>query len=158
MWVTCYTDASYSRRGGGTWAAWLRGPDSRLVRRGQCPRWIRDSVGAELAAIFAGVYLAVTRFGATGVFVRSDCQGALDLAKPDAQRARRPEHAKLQGRLRELSRARTIALDLRWTPGHRTGTSAAFLNGACDRLARALRREVIDQKARERHKEAPPRK
>jgi ribonuclease HI len=111
----------------------------RLVRRGRCPAWIRDSVGAELAAIYAGVHLSVTRLGANGVLVRSDCRGALHLAKLDANRSTRSDYARLQERISELARARAVELDLRWVRGHSKGTTAAFLNNACDRLARRLR-------------------
>lgn len=136
-WATCYVDASYSRKIGACWSAWLRSSEGRIIRSGACPSWIRDSVGAELAAIYAGVFLAVARLGARGVLVRSDCRPALGLAAPDARRARRREHARLQARLRALVAEHDVDLDLQWTPAHRPrreGTRA-ILNAACDRLA-----------------------
>lgn len=136
-WATCYVDASYSRKTGACWSAWRRSSAGRIIRSGACPSGIRDSVGAELAAIYAGVFLAVARLGARGVLVRSDCRPALGLAAPDARRARRREHARLQARLRALVAEHDVDVDLQWTPPHRPRNEGtrAILNAACDRLA-----------------------
>ena len=120
---------------------WLRACTGRLVRAGACPTYVRTSVEAELAAIHAGVWLAATRFGdeVCGVSVRSDCQGALALAEPDAPLARRKSTRRLQELIRETVEAHGVELDLRWVRGHQraaAGTSA-WLNNRCDKLAKA---------------------
>lgn len=141
---TCYADASFSKNGGGAWAVWLRSLEGRVVRRGPCPRYVKDSVSAELAALFAGVHLAVSRWGSRvrGVSLRSDCMGALDYADPAAPLARNKAVRRLQQKLRELTAAHGLEVERRWVKGHqpRDRSTAAYLNGACDRLARKTRR------------------
>jgi ribonuclease HI len=142
MWVTCYTDASYSDRDGGAWAVWLRSDRGRIVRSGTCPQYVTDSTCAELSAIFAGVFLAVRTWPDThALLVCSDSQSALALAHPEAKRARKAANRKLQDKLQELLRQRKIELCFRWVKGHqpaRAGT-AAWLNRSCDKRARRAR-------------------
>ncbi|MCU0691584.1 MAG: hypothetical protein MUF54_09295 [Polyangiaceae bacterium] len=148
MFVTCYTDASYSPAAGGSWAVWLRSDQGRLVRSGPCPDWIGDSVAAELAAIFAGIYLAVRTWGPTvkTVLVRSDCQAALGLADCTAQLSRRPPLRRLQERTRAAVARGGICLMLRWVPGHQSARSStwSWLNVRCDRLAKEARKRVSE--------------
>src|SRR5262245_50108102 len=104
MWVTCYTDASFSRRQGGAWAVWLRSAEGRIVRSGACPDYVRDATGAELCALYAGVYLAVTGWPGLvrGILLRSDSQDALRLSAADARRAKNRSHRRVQDLLRQL--------------------------------------------------------
>jgi ribonuclease HI len=143
MWVTCYTDASYSPGRGGAWAAWLRSERGRVVRHGRCPAYVKDSNAAELAAIYAGVFLAVRTWGSEvgGVLVCSDSQGALSLASREHPLSRKAANRRLQERLRHLAIERDLALDLRWVRGHQPlrSSTGAYLNGWCDRLARKAR-------------------
>jgi ribonuclease HI len=145
MWVTAYCDASFARVGRerhGGWAVWLRSSAGRLTRQGVCPPWVRDSVAAELAAIFAAVHLSVVTWrGVAGVLVCSDCQPALDLAAFQ-RTATAGGSRRLQERLRALTITHEVAIHMRWVKGHRrpsAGTSA-FLNDWCDRSAKASRR------------------
>jgi ribonuclease HI len=143
MWVTCYTDASFSRRQGGSWAVWIRSAGGRVVRRGACPAYVRDSFAAELAAIFAGLFLAATTWkgNVTGVLVCSDCLGALDLITRPGANARNPGARRLCGLISRLLSSNGIELSCRWVRGHQRANSstAAFLNNRCDRLARQHR-------------------
>ncbi len=127
------------------WAAWLRCDKGRFVRRGRCPDYVKDSTAAELAAIFAGLHLARRQWGAlvTSVVVRSDCTGALALLKPGARRSKRPDVRRLQERIETLARVTGWSLRTRWVKGHQRAKSstAAYLNNACDRLARKLREQ-----------------
>lgn len=144
VWVTAYVDASFSRAHGGGWAVWLRCALGRLVRRGPCPPYVRDSTAAELAAIFAAVHLAATRWPGRvrGVLVRGDCQGALALADPQAALTRNAGLRTLQQKLRATTAQHAITLECRWVRGHQapSGGTSAFLNDACDRLARRARK------------------
>jgi hypothetical protein len=136
MWVTAYCDASFDRRRGGAWAAWLRCDVGRLTQHGRCPVYVKDSVSAELAAIYAAAYLAATTWTVRGILVCSDCRPALELAA--TVRPGRGASRRLQERLREVLDRKSIALETRWVAGHRpraAGTSA-FLNDWCDREAK----------------------
>ncbi|KYF56623.1 hypothetical protein BE08_42920 [Sorangium cellulosum] len=88
FWVTCYTDASFGPSGAG-WAVWARCVEGRVVRRGACPGYVTSSLEAELAAIFAGVFVACRTWGARirGVVVRTDCQAAIHLLTTDHEGA-----------------------------------------------------------------------
>lgn len=144
MWVTCYADASYSRVDGGAWAVWMRGGAERLVKSGACPPYVRDSTAAELAALYAGAFLATQRWGprVRVIAFRSDCSGALELADPQRPLSQNAACRRLQGKLRELVATHGLELHCRWVRGHQPiaqGT-AAFLNARCDALARKSRR------------------
>jgi ribonuclease HI len=146
VWVTLYTDASYSPHKGGAWAVWLRSTRGRIVRSGRCPNYVRNSNDAEFAAIYAGIYLAICAWGreVTGVLVRSDSEGALALARSAARPARTRRMRGLQTKLRRLVEPSQVELELRWVKGHqpKSASTAAWLNGYCDRLARKRRRET----------------
>ncbi len=143
MHVTCYTDASFSTRQGGAWAVWVRSDRGRIVRRGRCPAWVRDPNLAELAAIYAGVYLALTRWRGSvrHVLVRSDSQWAVAVAAGEATKPPRKPARRLQRKLRALVEEHGASLECRWVPGHRPRqeSTAAYLNDACDRLAKEAR-------------------
>jgi ribonuclease HI len=146
-WATCYTDASLSKKGG-AWAFWLRFREGRVVRTGACPRYVRNSNEAELAAIFAAIHVATTTWSGrlSGILVCSDCRFALGVL--DGTMPLKKRYGSAVQRLVEKTRAalerENIALRTRWVPGHRdpaTGT-AAFLNDACDRLAARRRKRA----------------
>jgi ribonuclease HI len=154
VWVTCYTDASYSDDAGGAWAVWLRCDRGRLVRSGLCPPYVREANAAELAAIFAGLHLAVTTWGSRvdGVSLRSDSKVALGHADPESKLSRNSALRRLQERVRSLLREHDLELDCRWVRGHQrveAGTHA-FLNDRCDRLAKRARKAVQRRRRRER--------
>ncbi len=143
MWVTCYTDASYSPMSGGAWGVWLRSNLGRLKRHGRCPDYVRNSIQAELAAIFAGVHLSLARWGAAveGILIRSDSQGALVWLEPDRPPARDKALRKLQSKIHEAAGTHGVTLSGRWVKGHqKTGSLEAFLNNQCDKMARKRRR------------------
>jgi ribonuclease HI len=139
MWITLYTDASYSPKDGGGWGVWIRSERGRIVRRGKCPPYVRSSGAAELSAIYAGVHIALRAWGAEvqGVFVRSDSQEALLRATPSTPLARDVATRRLQQKLRSLL-GPSIELQTRWVKGHQGASrgTAAYLNTAVDRLAR----------------------
>lgn len=154
--MTCYTDASYSKGAGGAWAVWLRCERGRLVRHGLCPPYVHESNAAELAAIYAGLYLAVSTWGdaVAGVSVRSDSRVALALADPEHRMATDGAARRLQKRIRRLLREHELALDCRWVRGHQpvhAGTHA-YLNDRCDRLAKRARRSAEPRRPKRRRR------
>jgi ribonuclease HI len=101
---------------------------------------------AEMAAIFAAIYLARKAWGAAvrGLVVYTDSQAAVGFLSGEALRARTQQNApgiaRLRERIRALSGEYGIELDLRWIKGHqRTNTVRAYLNARCDQLAGAAR-------------------
>ncbi len=152
MNVTCYTDASWSKGAGGAWAVWLRSDAGRVVRRGACPQYVKGSSQAELAAMFAGMYLAVRNWGAAvgSILICSDCTTALDALAPDARPSKRKDVRRLQERIRALLDEHDIRLETRHVRGHQdpTKNTQSFLNGQCDRMARGARREMVKRSTR----------
>src|SRR5262245_41450797 len=114
FWVTCYTDASFTKTAAG-WGIWLRSARGRIVRQGACPPYVRSANEAEMAAIFAGIYLARRAWGAAvrGLVVYTDSQTAIDVLTRDAKRSA-PGIARLRERIRAFSDEHGIELDLRW--------------------------------------------
>lgn len=145
MSVTCYCDASWSKQTGGAWAVWIRSQEGRIVRHGRCPKYVKTSSDAELAAIYAAMYLAVRTWGRRvgKVLVRGDCQSALAVAleAPD-DRPGRYATTRLQYRIHELIRMNGIKVETRWVRGHQepSKSTAAYLNHQCDVLAWKTRR------------------
>lgn len=154
MWVTCYTDASFRPRFGGGWAVWLRCSEGRIVQNGVCPPYVKDANAAELAAIFAGVFLARREWPATtGVLVCSDSIAALQCCALDAPLRKNPALRRLQERLRHIVTG--VELRTKWVKGHlpvSTGTQA-WLNNRCDALAKQRRPRT---RARKNAREAAP--
>jgi hypothetical protein len=145
FWVTCYTDASFTPTAAG-WGVWLRSARGRIVRHGACPPYVSSANEAEMAAIFAGIYLARRTWGEAvrGLVVYTDSQAAVGFLGGEALKARiernAPGIAKLRERIRTFSSEHGIELDLRWIKGHqRTNTVRAYLNARCDQLAGAAR-------------------
>ena len=121
---------------------WLRSVKGRVVRQGPCPPYVKRSVEAELAAIFAGLTIARRTWGdaVRGVVIRTDCQEAINLlstSEMNAKARRRwPGTLVLCTKIRELAAAHGIELELRWVKGHQsTNTIQAYLNNACDKRA-----------------------
>ena len=143
MWVTVYADASFDRDDGGGWGVWVRSERGRIVRRGKCPPYVTTSGQAELAAIYAGLFLALRAWGADvrGFFVRSDSQEALLYLDSKAPLSRARAVARLQTKIRGLIRP-GVDVHAKWVKGHQkrsTGTGA-YLNAACDKLAKRGRK------------------
>jgi len=147
MWVTLYADASFSPSDGGGWGVWLRCERGRIVRRGKCPAFVKNSSEAELAAIYAGMSLALREWGndVRGFQVRSDSQEALLQLHvvTGARLSRLPRVRRLQMQLKALL-GPDIGIETKWVKGHRdpSSGSAAYLNDACDRLAKRGRKQV----------------
>jgi ribonuclease HI len=143
VWVTLYTDASFHPEHGGTWAVWLRCERGRLVRRGACPAWVTGSNAAELAAIYAGVYIALRAWPSEvlGFFVRSDSQVAIAHADGSARPSRDPATRRIRKKLQDAVRTAGVELSCRWVKGHQRASrsTAAYLNNQCDKLSRASR-------------------
>jgi ribonuclease HI len=120
-----------------------------VVRRGACPAYTRSANEAELAAIFAALYLARKTWGPAvrGLVVKTDSQAAISLLRTavlsDRVRRRAPGAARLHERIRGFAIEHGIELELRWVQGHqKTNTMRAYLNAQCDRLAREARRAL----------------
>jgi ribonuclease HI len=124
---------------------WLRSDAGRIVRSGRCPPYVTDANSAELAAIYAGVFLCLREWPPVrGIRVRSDSQAALFDADPNARLARRPATRQLQTKLRVLLAERPVELSLSWVKGHQPADAgiAAWLNRNCDARAQKLRRRT----------------
>jgi ribonuclease HI len=140
MWVTLYTDASFHQEDGGSWACWLRSDLGRDISKGVCPPHVIDSNLAEMHAILEGITRARAIWGnLVGILVKTDSQTAVDVLKYRAPRPRRSDYAKIQKLVVEAL-APNIMIRVRWTPGHqRPNTTAAWINGRVDSLAREAR-------------------
>lgn len=143
MRVTLYCDASWSdEHRVGAWAVWLRSGVGRIVRAGHCPAYCDSSTSAELAAIFAGMHIATTKwFDVTRILVRSDCKSALDAMLTPAAPA---SMQRLQNRIVTLIGMRGISVDPRWCPGHAgQGDTAGFVNNQVHRLAYDTMKQMV---------------
>lgn len=142
MLVTLYCDASFCPKTySGGWAAWLRSERGRIIRSGPTPDYCRHAYEAEIAAIYAGLYLVTRSWPeAEAVLVRSDCTAALHLM----QRRREASHRgarRLATKIEGLRIAHGIKLVPRWVKGHRGGEQTdAYLNRRVDEMARTVMR------------------
>jgi hypothetical protein len=124
---------------------WLRTEHGRLKRSGACSDSIRTSTNAELAAIAAGIQLALRTWGDTVqvIDVRSDCRAALAIAEGTG-RARNATALQLHERIQRQLRQHAVELRCGWVKAHQpSGASrAAFLNNQCDAMARGRPRKT----------------
>lgn len=137
MLTTLYTDASFhheTKNGG--WAVWARSDRGRIVKSGPCPGYVDDSNDAELAAMFAGIYLIGQNWSDTNrILICSDSQTALRWVL-DNERSRRETTAKLQKMIRKQCIEHGFSITPRWVKGHSgAGTTQAYLNAKCDEFA-----------------------
>lgn len=135
MNATVYVDASFGRDPvAGGWGAWCRSDLGRIIRSGPCPDYVETSVGAEVSAIYAGVYLAVSQWPSTRfVLVMSDCRAAMNHIKNknSSVPAARELHSKLYG---VLGQRRIL---MKWVKGHtEASTGPGYLNERVDDMAR----------------------
>jgi len=140
MLTTLYCDASWCpHEQVGGWAIWLRSERGRHIESGAVPDYCQYSNEAEFAAIYAGIYRAVTKWPkTTAILVRSDCTGALHWMERrypiNSQAGRR-----LQKRIAELKEKRKVRLIPRWVRGHRGGKDTdVYLNRRVDEMAREI--------------------
>lgn len=138
MLTTLYCDASFCpQTHAGGWGVWLRSNRGRVVRSGITPHYVIDANEAELAAIYAGVFLAVRHWPETeAILVRSDSRTALS-RMDDYRKARREGAKKLAEKIRELQKKHDVRLISRWVKGHRSGSAVdVYLNNRVDEMAR----------------------
>lgn len=149
MLVTLYCDASWSTSHGGTggWGVWLRSDQGRIIRRGPCPDYCKHVFEAELAAIFAGLHLAVTYWPDTKtIVVRSDCRHAVNIVT--GQQVPKEKHRaarRLRNKITKLRKRHKVRIIGKWVKGHQPGDKVdAYLNRRVDQLAgEAMRAEVV---------------
>lgn len=151
MLTTLYCDASFCPETlAGGWAVWLKSNQGRIVRSGLMPSYVQNSNDAELAAIFAGVYLATQKWPSTeAILVRSDSQTALRWMR-SAEGDRRDETQRLAAKIQELRAKHNFRIIDRWVKGHRRGTQTdVWLNNRVDEMAREV---MLKERSKRRRK------
>lgn len=136
MWVTLYTDASYSHHDHAAgWGIWARSEFGRIVKNGKAPDWIRDGNAAEIYAVVAGLEQIVETWpGVSGVLVNSDSEAVLRaIAGGTIRHGHLQQCAKM---MREISKKHGIRLRAKYVRAHGRGKDVrTWLNNAVDRLA-----------------------
>lgn len=153
MWVTLYTDASYSLRAGGGWAFWARSDRGRLVDHGMCPDFVTDPNMAEMWAIKQGVEGILDAWGpgVQGIHTKTDSQTAISVLKYRARTPRRKAYRRLQDLVRELLDPDT-KMKMSWVKSHQKSDDIqAWLNNKVDELSRLPIQAVLREKGRLRH-------
>lgn len=146
MWVTLYTDASL-KEGVASWAIWARSSEGRLVQSGEYPGYCAKSDHAEAYAILMGIKAILAKWkGVHGIQVNSDSRNALDIVRYMAPTASDPVMCGIQVSIEaELGRdynidSEGVKLRAKWVKGHQWGGGVrAWLNNACDRIAKKAR-------------------
>ena len=150
LFVTCYTDASwYHHDKVGGWAVWIRSERGRIVKHGPCPGYIKNSMQAELAAIYAGIRLTMNYWPDTGrILVRSDCKAALQKLKEAklGKTPRRDTNKALNPVTRLCWKIEDVDVEVvpKWVRGHATdGSVQTWLNNHCDAEAKKAARKLL---------------
>jgi len=139
MWVTAYTDASFRpevNRGG--WAVWLRSERGRVIRSGQCPSTIGDSMCAELYAIIMAIELTLAEWKDTkGIQLNTDCKSLVHRLYPWSDPFTREDLEALRLHAREVTEAAGIRLRVKHVKGHSAGDGTrTYLNDQVDKISR----------------------
>ena len=147
MLTILYCDASwYTDERCGGWGVWLKSDQGRVVTSGVIPAYVGRSHEAELAAIFAGIYLAMKEWPNTSrIIVRNDCGAALNLMA--GKQLPKPRHVGAIRLIEKIDQFRPyVKLIPRWVKGHQnTGTTEAWLNQRVDRMARLKAKIALEQ-------------
>lgn len=146
VFLTGYSDASWeesSKKGG--WSAWVRDSFTRVIRAGPCPSYTATNVEAELGAVWAAVYTALSELdhhSADILVVKTDCQGVASWFgyRGSTSMPKRLESKRLVFKCFQMAAERHIQLIVKWVKGHQgTGSAEGFLNDAVDKLSRKAR-------------------
>lgn len=146
MWVTLYTDASL-KDGKASWAIWARSSEGRLVHSGEYPGPCAVSDHAEAYAILMGIKAVLVAWeGVIGIQINSDSKNALAAVTYMAPTPRDRVLADIQEQVetalgRDYARHEGgVRIRTKWVKGHQLGSGVrAWLNNACDRIAKKAR-------------------
>jgi ribonuclease HI len=131
MKVTVYTDASL-RGKKATWAVWLRSNKGRIVKSGKCPSWIKDINAAEIFAIYKGAQIAIKKWDATFLWVRTDSKTAITMLIKKGTIRTREDIQQARGLFQQLD----IDAHFKHIKAHGNGeTIQSYINNECDRRA-----------------------
>lgn len=144
VFISGYSDASLhsdTHRAG--WGIWLRDSNTRILRCGPCPPWVKSSNDAELTAVFAAIWTAVSNFdtGKANILVlKTDSQHVARLYGWNGGASKLPKKIQvldLLHRSYQLVEDAELKLIVQWVKGHRGAEDTpAFLNTQADRMAR----------------------
>lgn len=147
MWVTCYTDASWSPttlKGG--WAYSLVSDLGRLAKSGRCPAWVKCSNTAEFSAIVAGIYRALRAWDdVEGVSIHTDSDAAIRYFRfyPTGVpgNLRRDDWLVLRGKLYEILESHECLVKFSHVKGHQRSwvSKRAYMNNNVDDMSRRAR-------------------
>ena len=148
-WLTGYADASFSgdhtsHLGG--WGCWVRDHQTRILRSGPCPEWVRNSEDAEACAVFSAIFTALTKLDAGNaniMVIKTDNQGVARGYgwKRSNCVPSNPKRAGLIEKALTLANEKQVRLVVTWVKGHRGAVdTAAYLNTEVDKLAGVARK------------------
>lgn len=148
VFLSGYVDASYhhdTKRAG--WGCWLRDAHTRILRNGPSPRWVSSANDAELTALFAGIWTAVSSLDTTQaniLVLKTDSQHAARLFGWDGGTKKEPKRIQVLDlifRGFDLAERAGLKLIVKWVKGHQgTAYTQAYLNTQADRLAKEAMR------------------
>ena len=141
--ATLYCDASWCwKYKVGGWGIYCRSDKGRFELSGEPPSYCQDNVGAELSAVFAGLYRITQAWPDSQlIYVRSDCSGILTIIE-SSEPHRRDDLHRLQQKIQDLRKEKELILQLGWVKGHQDGkTVKSWVNNRVDKLAR----DVMDR-------------
>lgn len=148
VFLTGYADGSYSNQGqhqGGAWGIWVRDHQTRILRAGPCPTYVHSSNDAEICAVWAAIYTAVTllrRDQANIIVVKTDSQTAC-AAFGYGESGRPRMDSRIWDLVRkslELADRHDLKVVVSWVKGHQKADNVkAYLNGRVDKMARRAR-------------------
>lgn len=148
-WLSGYSDASFKPeppQAGGGWGCWVRDSNTRILRSGPCPDWVRNSQDAELCGVFSAIYTALTKLDsdwANILVIKTDNQGVARLFGWGRSKCtpRPGQQAELVEKALLLANEKRVRLIVAWVKGHRGHVdTSAYLNTRVDQMAGEARR------------------
>lgn len=139
-WITIYTDASFSPGNppSAGWGVWARISNDFLIAHAPCPDWIRTSAEAEAFAIVRGLAAALEAWrgvGASGITLKSDCQGVLPWFNRGPSGDGSPR-SRIVTEYRQLAQHANVGVRLAWVKGHQRGDNVrGVVNNKADKYA-----------------------
>ena len=139
MWVTVYTDASYTPEAAG-WAVWAKSEKGRITVSDLIPSSFRvaHSGVAEYFALWKGMSLVLEKWGneVQGILVCNDCTQALRNVWPWVYPA--SEFIQIRREIEKLYSK--VEIRTKWVKGHQMPRETKFwLNNWCDKKSREAR-------------------
>ena len=148
MWVTIYTDASYSREKRYAAIAYYIRSDQGLIQHSEpiAFKKTRDNNEAEMIAIERAILRCINAWGQSvqGIQINTDSLASRDVLKFQAKKS--GKYSKIQERVNSIRESKGFRLRIKHVLAHQTDDNVrTWLNNWCDQKAKSAHQPKLER-------------